>query len=375
MANNYRLYGAEVSYYTGKARAYLRYKDIPFEEILATREVYKEVILPRVGWPVIPVVVTPDDVTLQDTTDIIDSLEARFPEPSVYPDTPRQRLAALLLETYGDEWLVIPAMHYRWNHCFDWIILEFGKLSAPDASEEEQRMIGTRNARNFHGALPPLGVHADTESAIEISYLGLLADLERHFSEVPFLFGTRPSIGDFGLIGPLYAHLYRDPYPGDLMRRTAPSVTRWVEGMQNPEPRAGEFRPDDEIPETLLPILRRMVDEQFPVLLDTLKKTAAWLNENPEEEIPRAIGRHDFTLLRDTDSEVTSQRSIRPFSQWMFQRAIDFYRSQDGANRDACDQLLAAIGAPGALDIQIERRVERENFRLVRGNPSGRGNP
>src|SRR5262245_56944377 len=49
MASRHQLIGAEVSYYTGKVRAYLRYKDIPFEEVLATRETYRDVILPRTG--------------------------------------------------------------------------------------------------------------------------------------------------------------------------------------------------------------------------------------------------------------------------------------------------------------------------------------
>ena len=47
---------------------------------------------------------------------------------------------------------------------------------------------------------------------------------ERHLGEtgVPFLLGHRPSIGDFGLLAPIYAHLYRDPVPGFILR------TRWV---------------------------------------------------------------------------------------------------------------------------------------------------
>lgn len=72
----YTLIGAAVSLYTGKVRGYLRWKNVPFRERMATREVYKHEILPRVGWPVIPVVVHDDGsgsgVTLQDTTDIID---------------------------------------------------------------------------------------------------------------------------------------------------------------------------------------------------------------------------------------------------------------------------------------------------------------
>ena len=62
----YTMYGGDISWYSGKARAYLRFKDVPFQELPADREAYKKVILPRVGWPVIPVVITPEDEVLQD---------------------------------------------------------------------------------------------------------------------------------------------------------------------------------------------------------------------------------------------------------------------------------------------------------------------
>src|SRR5262249_38441294 len=98
MTDRLQLIGAEASYYTGKGRAYLRWKALPFDEVLATAQVYRELILPRTGVSFIPVVVTPEGDTLQDSTAIIDALEQRVPEPSVYPRGPIQRLVALLLE-------------------------------------------------------------------------------------------------------------------------------------------------------------------------------------------------------------------------------------------------------------------------------------
>ena len=77
----FRFYGAECSYFTGKARPALRAKRLYFEEILPTPEAYKE-ILRRTGMIFIPVVVTPEDETWQDTSEIIDALETRFPEPA-----------------------------------------------------------------------------------------------------------------------------------------------------------------------------------------------------------------------------------------------------------------------------------------------------
>jgi|SRR5690625_2010805 len=260
MQNECQLYGAQISYFTGKARAYLRFKDIPFQENPATRKIYKNVILPRVGWPVIPVLVTPEGETLQDTSDIIDALELRYPRASVYPQTPRQHLAALLLEVYGDEWLKIPAMHYRWAKNRDWIVEEFGRLAHPERPPAEQYAAGVETSRPFEGALPLLGVTEKTAAVIEKSYEELLAELDNHFAGHDFLFGSRPSIGDFGLIGPLYAHQYRDPESGKIMRRLAPRVVQWVERMQYPpESNSGCFDDGDDVHPTVLPILRRMM--------------------------------------------------------------------------------------------------------------------
>ena len=110
----FRFCGAERSYFTGKARPALRAKRLYFEEILPTPEAYRE-ILQRTGMMFIPVVVTPEDETWQDTSDIIDALEARFPEPALIPATPVQRIVSYLFEVYADEFMLLPAMHYRWS--------------------------------------------------------------------------------------------------------------------------------------------------------------------------------------------------------------------------------------------------------------------
>lgn len=366
MSDSYTLYGGEVSYFTGKARAYLRFKDIPFQEVVASRDVYKNVIIPRVGWPVIPVVVTPGDETLQDTSDIIDALESRFPQAGVYPATPRQRLAALLLEVYGDEWLKIPAMHYRWTKNRDWIIQEFGRLSRPDLSSEEQRAVGEKTAEPFAGALPALGATEATAGAIERSYEGLLKELDAHFAEHDYLFGTRPSIGDLGLIGPLYAHQYRDPASGDLMREMAPAVARWVERMQQPgEPGSGQFDPGDVIHPTLLPVLQRMMREYLPVLVNTTRAFSQYVQDNPEvargeKPLPRAIGMHEFEL-----EVVTEQRAIFLFDLWMLQRPLDYLNSLQGEDRKATHALLAEMGGEALLDFPAYPRLTRRNFWLA----------
>jgi hypothetical protein len=50
----HKLYAAPLSLYSGKARAYLDWKGIDYEEILSSDPVYKDIIIPKVGRPVIP---------------------------------------------------------------------------------------------------------------------------------------------------------------------------------------------------------------------------------------------------------------------------------------------------------------------------------
>jgi glutathione S-transferase len=360
--HRYRLYGAEISYYTGKVRAYLRWKALRFQEIPADAAAYREVIVPRVGFAVIPVVVTPDDATLQDSTEIIDALEARHGEPSVYPHTPLQLLVALLLELYGDEWLLLPAMHYRWHHNRDWAMRAFGELIAPASTPEEQLAIGERRAAPFAKAAESLGAETHMHEAIETSYRNLLIELDAHFAQLPYLLGTRPSIGDFGLVGPLYAHQYRDPTSGELMRACAPHVVNWVERMQHPpNPRSGAFLPEDAIPATLLPILRRMMREQLPVLAATANRLRDWIAQHPtERRVPRVLGKLTYDL-----EGMEGGRIAGPYSLWMLQRARDAYRGLDTAERARADQLLSAVHGEAFGNFADPPRLERDGLSVA----------
>lgn len=357
----YTLYGAEISYYTGKVRAFLQWKGLPFVEVPATGDVYRQVILPRIGFAVIPVLETPEAATLQDSTDIIEALDRQHGEPSVFPCGGVQRLASALLELYGDEWLLIPAMHYRWHHNREWALRAFGALNAPEASPEEQLELGTRRAAPFSQAAVLLGAMPHMHSAIERSYEDLLAELNAHFAEHPYLLGARPSIGDFGLYGPLYAHQYRDPASGALMRRLAPHVVAWVERMQQPPtPRSGDFLSDDTLPPTLLPVLRRMMREQMPVLEDTARRLNAWLAENPGTPVPRTLGKHGFTLEGEH-----GERIVRPYALWMLQRARDIYRTLTPLERAQADRYLDAIGGQALRNFPDPPRLVRDGMSVA----------
>ncbi len=107
----YVYHGADVSYFSGKARPALIQKGLHWSEV---RPRMREIV-ENTGVAFIPVLVTPEGEYWQDTSEILDRLEARVPEPPLFPSTPVQRIAAYLIELYGDELGVLPAMHYRWS--------------------------------------------------------------------------------------------------------------------------------------------------------------------------------------------------------------------------------------------------------------------
>ncbi|MBI1815910.1 MAG: glutathione S-transferase family protein [Deltaproteobacteria bacterium] len=353
----YRFYASEISYFSGKVRPMFRYKGIAYEEIAPTPQAYREVIIARTGLAFIPVVVTPDDIALQDTSEILDELERRFPTPPVYPPTPVQRVVAYLIEVYADEFGVLPAMHYRWS-----FPESEAKARADFAAATGNPATAGPFADRMKGSLPLLGVLPESIPAIEAHLRELLDILSRHFELHDFLLGSRMSLADLALMGPMYAHLYLDAVPSRLLRETAPRVCDWIERMNHPVPRSGEFVPGDAIPPTLLPFLQLIGRDAVPFLLDNLRAFEKWVDAKPADmtEPPRGVGMHE-TALRGA----RFQRFTSPYTQWMVQRPLDALYFLYPAAQQQVRAALAATSLLPLLDFTPCHRLGKQNFKLV----------
>ncbi|ALM90672.1 glutathione S-transferase [Alteromonas stellipolaris] len=385
----YILYGSEVSLYTGKIRAYLKYKQLPFTEVLSTLSVYKKIIRPKTGVTFIPVVKTLSGEYLQDTARIIDYFEAQTSPPSsgsklsIVPTTPAQQLVSELFALWGDEWLVIPAMHYRWNKDnFPFIYEEFGQVVTPKAPKIIKAYFGKKLAKKFQGFVPLLGITEKSIPYIEDWYENtVLHYLNEHFATHKYLLGDKPCTGDFGLLGPLYAHLYRDPVPKQLMDKLAPNVAAWVKRMNNPgtaqqattsasnDINNPNFLDNDEIPATLLPLLKDMFTQQWPVLKSTSEALTGWReknasNENTSHFIPRTIGQHSFKIGRGETGNVEEQRFISSFHQYKLQRVLDVFNSIEEPSLELTS-LLEEVGGLEYMQLDVKDRVAFEGNRLV----------
>lgn len=352
----YRLIGAERSYFTGKARPALRAKRVYFEEILPADGGYKE-ILERTGMSFIPVVFTPEGEAWQDTSDIIDALEARYPEPALYPASPVQRIASYLLELYGDEFLILPAMHYRWT----------AAESESDARDAFSAMSGNRSQANrfadrMSGALPMLGVSEATIPVIEAHLEELLVSMETLLAEQRFFLGGQMSLGDCGMMGPFYAHLYLDVVPGRLLRGRFAWVSNWIERMNHPNPGSFDgFLAGDALHMSMRDILGLIGRDAVPLILDSVRDFERWADERPADvqELPRMIGMH-ATKLRGVELE----RGTSPYTLWMVQRSLDAYRAFSASERAAVDAALARTGCEELFAYEPRHRLEKRSYKL-----------
>ncbi|MEL7487835.1 MAG: hypothetical protein AAGJ87_11540, partial [Pseudomonadota bacterium] len=88
-------------------------------------------------------------------------------------------------------------------------------------------------------------------------------------------------------------------------------------------------------------------------------RLAAWKRENPNDDIPRAIGMHAFTMAGST-----AQRLVFPYTQWLLQRALAPRHTANERDQSAIDALLREIDGDALIDLDIASPVRRENHKL-----------
>ena len=80
--------------------------------------------------------------------------------------------------------------------------------------------------------MPMVGCTPKNKPVIEESFHRILNLMECHVSMHDFLFGTRPSLGDFGIFGQLKS-LSTDPTPLAIMRAEVMKTESWVRQLDD----------------------------------------------------------------------------------------------------------------------------------------------
>lgn len=252
----YRVIGIDSSPYAVKVRAVFRYRRLPHIWVARMPQFFDETA--NVKPLIMPVVQYPDGEYRTDSTPIILDLEERHPkERSVLPDDAGLAFLALLIEDFADEWLTKCLFHYRFTLPVDqragaaWVIDDaFPGLAGAEyeatVADFIERQLGRKEL---------VGCTPENAPLFEAAYAEVLDALEGFVATDRFLFGSRPSLADFGLYAQLHT-LTTDPTSRGIAEARAPRAVHWVTRLHDASGVEGAWQAADE---PLRPAVRQLL--------------------------------------------------------------------------------------------------------------------
>lgn len=366
MTSQVVLYGGKLSLYSARVRSFLRHQRIPFTERGPGSARALNHIYPTIGRRIVPVVELADGHLIQDGALIMDHFEAsgqgRF---SIYPDDPALHVVARLFDLFGNEGLMRPAMHYRWERTehAEFIGHIFRETLPMHKDAEGQKKAFEKLSGFLRMWTQAIGATPKNAAAIEASYTDFLDRLNRHLALMPFVLGGQPTIADYALFGPMFAHLGRDPVPLALMQSRAPFVFDWTERMNAFEDIEDavsvswgkELVDLREPPETLLSLLAYIAEEYAGEFAAHHAFCAQWLEDQPSEEAIlawRPIGMTKFDLRG-----VSMPVPVKAYRHFLSQRLTAVFDSAPAADQETVRTLFEGHGLSCFLDLRLARQV------------------
>jgi len=248
-------------------RAILRYRRLPhvWKQVdMADRSMFA-----KVKAPVIPIIEFPDGSWHNDSTPMIFMLEKLHGARSIVPEDAGQAFLAYLLEDMADEWGTKAMFHYRWyrerdqKQMSEWLSFDRLHGQGRDAILQSAAMFRARQV----GRMALVGCTPENAPVIEESARKIMSLFETHVTEESYLFGSRPSLADFGWMGQL-SQLAVDPTPDDVMREIAPFTFRWLMNLDDASGVEGSWRdPSAPASPAIRGLLEMAGDVYFPFLL------------------------------------------------------------------------------------------------------------
>lgn len=296
MTDRYRLIGTNGSPYSMKMRAIMRYRRLPHDWVMRTPAIRAEVA--DVKPPLIPILQLPEDGSYHvDSTPMAYLLEERHPGArSIIPDDPGHAFLSDLIEDTADEWGTKAMFHYRWARKVDqdyaarWIVNDHQPELKGEAYDAAVVAFTDRQV----GRMPLVGCTPQNAPVIEETYHRVLALLDGHVGLDSYLFGSRPSLADFGWFGQLKT-LATDPTPAEIMRTSAQRTYDWVRQMDDLSGLEGAWLPAHApLPSAVTGLLRLAGEVYLPFLAANAQAAAAGADSFELELLGRAYAQGTF---------------------------------------------------------------------------------
>ena len=233
-SGEYVVYGAPISLFTRKLEAALNFYGAHYRSLPKNSERGPE-LEQRSGSHQMPVLETPENWIIADTTPIMILLDGRFPKRRMFPLGPEGVLVHLVEEIL-DEWIARTMVHYRWHYPENTqaiVSIALGKtVSIEEAMEFPLAKWGPRACR-------ATGTESQHQrEQVEVEYLAILDALEDQLATTRYALGDRPTAADTILLGGLRAHTNADPIP-DLSSYTR--IQAWDKQLDSTWDGSGEL--------------------------------------------------------------------------------------------------------------------------------------
>ena len=326
--NPFRIIGIEASPYAAKVRAVFRYRRLPHVWVARMPQYFAET--QGVRPLIMPVVQYPNGDYRTDSTPILLDLEDRFPgRRSILPDAQGYVFLAALIEDFADEWLVKSLFHYRFDRPDDqhagamWVMDD----AHPDVEPAELQKLTQEFIARQMARKPLVGCTPENAPLFEKLYAEVLRVMEDFVATDRFLFGSRPSLADFGIFGQLQT-LAVDPTPAAIMRRVAPRTLHWVKRLQDASGVDGHWQYPREPASGAVAAFLSMCGRWY----------LPFLTANAH-----AVQNHLPSVSVDLDGHAYCQPPFR-YQNQCFERLCSLYKGLSDQARAAIDPILADTG-------------------------------
>ncbi len=318
---SYTIYGGELSYFTRKLEAAMIFYGAPFE--LRPKPPEAEL---RSGTHQVPVLLTPENWMIGDTTPLLQLLDARYPFRRMFPAGPLGVLVHMI-EEYFDEWIARTMVHYRWHYEESAIFASEHMGAGNPEAAARIRSWGPRACR-------ATGTDSELQQrAAEAEYARLMTALEQQLGLTRFALGDRPCAVDCILLGGIRAHTNMDPTPKRMMT-AFPRIIEWAESGAMDWDGEGELAtfPDST------PFAQFVLAEMKPTYLPYVMGNASALAAGAKAFHVPVYG-EDVSYL------------ARPYPERSRQMIVDRVQDQLSANeRGTVMQWLSALGLTALIE-------------------------
>lgn len=342
-----------------KARAYLRWRNVPFAEKAATALVLRSEVRPRLRRVDAPLLIAPDQRAWSDTRMMFDALDGVLPGVPLRPEDVATEIETLILEAWLDQLVAPAAAFWLWSKDSRTASKHLTGTAWPDRPATERERLGRMVRQQILARFDRLGYRPDGLPAAENRIRTALAAAERVLEHSHFLFGTAPTAADCTLHAVLLTLRATPSHETFLTGR--PALNAWMQLMSGPiDPLRGRTHASGRIPQALTALVQLAAQEFIPIAIRAGTVTAEWADSHPGHPVLPP----SFPDPSDPDPDHPNPRALRPADAWLLQRICSRIRSVEDFPSSTARSTLDKLGLADLRDFKPRRTIELRNFRF-----------